>query len=141
MSNSKVFAKALIVRGEKVLLLRRSADDSWRPGKLDFAGGAIEAEEDIIEGLLREISEETGLVVGREDAFLAYTHTSMLDDANCNRLYFVAIDSSDREVVLSSEHDRVLWLSLDEAIDQNDHPMQKAFLEYTKENALLALSD
>ena len=138
MARTRVVAKALIVRGDEVLLLRRSASDYWRPGKLDLAGGTIEPSEDILEGLIREIHEETGLEIHKNHAQLAYTNTSIVDGKSMSRLYFVAQDTSNTEVVMSEEHNRAYWLSLDEAIDQNDHPIQKAFLEHVKANALLA---
>lgn len=134
----KVVAKALIVRGDEVLLLRRSGSDYWRPSKLDLAGGTIEPNEDILDGLTREILEETGLEIHKNHAHLAYTNTTIVDGKSMSRLYFIVQDTSKSEIVMSEEHDRAYWLSLDEAIDQNDHPIQKAFLEHVKANALLA---
>lgn len=139
MTPTKTFAKALIVRGEKVLLLRRAINDSWRPGRLDLAGGAIEDSEDIIQGLLREIKEETGLTLLHSDVKLAFANSSAEEEQNKNRLYFLAYDQSDIGVVLSPEHSEANWMDLDQAISQNDHPIQNEFLRYIKTHHLLAL--
>jgi len=52
------FAAAAIADGERVLLQRRADHDAW-----GFPGGAIELGESAEEAAIREVREETGLIV------------------------------------------------------------------------------
>ncbi len=56
----QVSAKAVIFDGEKVLLLK-SSDGTW-----DLPGGKIDSDEDVLDGLRREVLEETNLKVNPE---------------------------------------------------------------------------
>jgi 8-oxo-dGTP diphosphatase len=59
--NSKPCAEALVVRDEKLLLIRRSAEPFL--GWWDIPGGFLEAGEHPEAGVIRELREETGLEV------------------------------------------------------------------------------
>jgi 8-oxo-dGTP diphosphatase len=63
-------AHAVLIKGKKTLLVQRANNDTWMPGKWGFAGGQIDKNETLEEGLKREIQEETGYSVELED--LAY---------------------------------------------------------------------
>lgn len=52
-----------ITCGGRVLLLRRAADRSLWPNRVNGIGGHVEANEDVRSAALREIAEETGLAV------------------------------------------------------------------------------
>ena len=47
----------------KVLLLRRSKTDPWRPGGWNLPGGGVEPGETSLQGAIRETREEAGLMV------------------------------------------------------------------------------
>jgi len=52
---------ALIIRGKKILCVKRKTDP-WK-GMLSLPGGKLEQGETEIEGLLREVKEETGYII------------------------------------------------------------------------------
>lgn len=138
MSNkTKIFAKAALFYGDKVLILRRSDDDDYMPGEPDLPGGEIDQGETVHDGLDRELGEEIGNTISRDRLQLAYTYTSMKENGNYVRLYFIGKLDTD-QLTLSPEHDTVWWMSLDEAIEKNNHPTQNKFLRYIKDNQLLA---
>jgi len=57
-----VSVRALVVDDEgRCLIIRRSDDTRWNPGKWDLPGGKPDPGEQIGEALLREAREETGL--------------------------------------------------------------------------------
>ncbi|HUW48149.1 MAG TPA: NUDIX domain-containing protein [Patescibacteria group bacterium] len=60
---------AVIVKEKKVLLMQRSHDDHWMPGKWGFPGGKVDKGETLEQSLKREIKEEAGLQVELEDLF------------------------------------------------------------------------
>ncbi len=49
---------AAIVDGDRVLAIRRRDNDKWEP-----PGGTLELNEEVVEGLRREVIEETGLSI------------------------------------------------------------------------------
>jgi 8-oxo-dGTP pyrophosphatase MutT (NUDIX family) len=63
--NNLQFAQKAVVTldDSKILLVRKSADDPYRPGKWDLPGGRLKAGEELDSHLTREVMEETGLRV------------------------------------------------------------------------------
>jgi 8-oxo-dGTP diphosphatase len=57
----RVAAKAFIVDGERLLIIKRSSKDIQMPGIWEIPGGRLDLGEDPKEGLKREAKEETGL--------------------------------------------------------------------------------
>lgn len=118
-----IAVKAIIVKENKVLLLHRSAEEiehSYmnRRERWDLPGGGIHYFERSEEGLLREIKEETNLIVDIKAPFSLYDiikpHIHL-----CIFTYVCAYQSG--EVVLSAEHDAYYWLTLEE-LKQYDIP-------------------
>ena len=114
-----VGAKALIINSEgKVLIVRESSkyDDGVHAGEWDLVGGRIEAEEFILDGLKREVGEESGLeievlsVLGVSDNFPEIKG----EKVHIVRVTYLCQSFSDA-VVLSDDHDAYEW------IDPADH--------------------
>lgn len=51
----------------QVLLLKRAETDQWMPGKWSLPGGGKREEENLVQGAVREVKEETGLEIMPED--------------------------------------------------------------------------
>lgn len=118
-----VVAKTLIFNNEgKLLVLRRSLDDTHRPGGLDLPGGKVDKGEDIIEGAVREIKEESGIDVMGDGLHWVFAdtaatfNTGVQDMVNMVRVTFAA-RIKDADVTLSPEHDEYSWHTLDEALE------------------------
>jgi 8-oxo-dGTP diphosphatase len=58
-----IVLRGLVLREGKVLLVRRSPDDTWRAGKWEFPGGKLDRGERLVASLKREVHEETGITV------------------------------------------------------------------------------
>ncbi|MEA4972302.1 hypothetical protein SDC9_111799 [bioreactor metagenome] len=110
-------AKAVIVNGDKVLLLKRSENEMktsllYKNEAWDLPGGSIRFHENCTEGLLREITEETSVKVkivkplGIFDVIKNQLHMTI-----CTYLCIY----KGGEVLLSDEHDAYFWLSIDDA--------------------------
>jgi ADP-ribose pyrophosphatase YjhB (NUDIX family) len=63
MTSVQFAQKAVVTLGNKILLVRKSAEDPNRPGKWDLPGGRMKPGEDVDKHLAREVLEETGLRV------------------------------------------------------------------------------
>src|SRR4030042_2646255 len=128
---SKLFevpVKAVILKDNKVLILKRTSGNMRSAEKYDFPGGAVEQNETIKEALEREIKEETNLIVevgpvlSVSDSEKEYT----LDEERKNKmkvftkgLGFLAYYKSG-EVKLSDEHQNFEWLDIKDAIKKFD---------------------
>ena len=118
-----VAVKAVIVRGDEVLVLRRSKGEMVgsymnKYQKWDLPGGGLHFYEKAEDGLLREIREETSLSVeiGRPvSMFDIIRHQIHL----C--IFTYAAVWTGGEVQLSKEHDGFLWLHKDE-VEESELP-------------------
>jgi 8-oxo-dGTP diphosphatase len=55
--------KAVVIDGDRVLLVRKSRDDPHNPGKWELPGGRMKGAEDVDAHIMREVLEETGLTI------------------------------------------------------------------------------
>lgn len=109
-------AKAIIVNNGKVLLLREAMyDEGINTGKWDVPGGRINPEEPILEGLQREITEESGLMVETEEVLGVFETFPEIKGEHCHivRVFYKAKTLS-TEVTLSPDHDAYEWVSVEE---------------------------
>ena len=70
----KVAVDPLIVKGNKIILLRRAIDPF--KGMLDFPGGMVEYGETVEHAVVREAEEETGLKVKIKELLGVYSEKS-----------------------------------------------------------------
>lgn len=78
MTVFRVAAHALIEHGGRVLVVRRSARNGYRPLHWDLPGGGVEVGETVEAALLREIGEETGLAVAVDGPLYVHSKLSEL---------------------------------------------------------------
>lgn len=92
--DSKIVAKIVLIgEDDKVLFLKRTNYVKKYAGKWDLPGGHIHVDEDVVEGLRREVKEETGLDI---------KEVKKVKDVG-NKRYFQATLPKG-EIKLSSEH-------------------------------------
>lgn len=117
-------AAALVTRGDEVLLIR-SPRRGW-----EFPGGMVEQGESVIQGLMREIREETGVEV-QVTAFVgAYSNLVQKDGYGplegtklptvLNLTFLCEYVSGD--ICLSEESTDVAWVSREEAMRRVTFP-------------------
>lgn len=115
-----VGAKGLIVREDGKVLIVKEADqyidgEGCCPGEWDLVGGRIEPEEPLLEGLAREIQEESGLTVTVGELLGVAENFPIMKSEKVHivRVYYVCTTESDI-VTLSSDHDEYRWVLPDE---------------------------
>ena len=99
----KLVVGAVIHKGDKFLLLERVESD-FMGGLVELPSGTVEAGEDLITALIREVKEETGLVVTSSKAYLgSFDYTSGSGRKTRQFNFFVKVEPA--EIKLSStEH-------------------------------------
>jgi 8-oxo-dGTP diphosphatase len=106
---------AVVRRGDQVLLAQRSRGTYL--GKWGFPGGHLERGERVIEGGLRELLEETG-VVARPRGVLPHLEVIGRDDAGGVLFHYVLLpvlaDWVSGEGVAADDAAAVRWITLDE---------------------------
>ena len=108
--------KAIIIREDKFLVLRRSVDEikySYMNKRevWDLPGGGVKFYETAEHGLFREIHEETGIKVCLKKVLNIY-------DAIKSNIHMTIItyvcEYLDGEIKLSDEHEAYYWLNINE---------------------------
>jgi 8-oxo-dGTP diphosphatase len=118
---ARIGQKAIIANDEnKILLLLRSHKID-HGGKWSLAGGALEDREDPIDGIRREIDEETQLEVTDIRPFSLFSYTNT--DAEFIVMVGYQCVAKNEKVILNWEHDKYKWVTKDEALqmDLSDH--------------------
>lgn len=104
----------------KVLLVRRSDDDSHNAGKWEFPGGKLETGQDLRSALEREVLEETGILVDVKSR-LAFVFDRIITDGAYTGSSHIAIFGLARAaggaLKLSHEHSAHAWELPKEALE------------------------
>ncbi len=109
--------RAIIADDNRILILRRSQNDAHNASLWEFPGGKVDAGEEIIGGLAREVLEETGLTVAIRSPIAHVESMVIRAGKHEGRLYVALFYIAQRlggELELSQEHDAGLWLQSDE---------------------------
>jgi 8-oxo-dGTP diphosphatase len=113
-----VTQKIIVINNEgKILALRRSATDPAKPLSWDLPGGLVDAGENIVEGILREVSEEAGIKVERPKLLDVFDYTSEQGTYLICIGYVARAITSD--VILSYEHDQYEWITKEELLKRD----------------------
>lgn len=121
-----VLQKAIIKEGGKYLILKRSPDAHAYPNCWDFPGGKLEAGEDALKGLEREVFEETELKVKAIKP--AFTFHEIVKGRNLVFIIYLC-EKISGEVKLSHEHTEYKWSTKEEILKLDTENYLRAFLE------------
>ena len=108
---------------DEYLVLKRSDDDDDMAGVWEFPSGNAECGEDLYKALIREIKEETGITIKRDDVKLcSFTQyeSEKADYIKCSvQLNFLVNLKQKEEVLISEEHINYKWVkATDPEIDE-----------------------
>lgn len=105
----KVVVGGVIHRDNSILLLRRVPDD-FMGGLIELPSGGVDQDEDIIEALVREVKEETGLSVSSIESYVGSFDYISGSGKKTRQLNFTITCNGSVRLSLS-EHDRYFWLA------------------------------
>lgn len=112
MTQFFVAVHAFIQKDGKFLVTKRKSTDGYMPGVWDLPGGTVEVGETVEQALVREVTEETGLVVRIGAPLSAYTTLDSLPERQ-NVAIIYACDWVSGDVVLT-EHDEFRFVTREE---------------------------
>jgi len=101
-----------------VLVLRRSESHPKRGLQPDLPGDTLEAGESFLQAALRELYEETRIILTPNQLILAYE--KKVDDPQrplMGKVYTASCKASVTDVQLSWEHDQYVWLPPEKLYD------------------------
>lgn len=128
-------AKTLVInRVGELLVIRRSKTAPRRALEWDLPGGMVEDDEEPKTAAIRETAEEVGLTI--IDLLLAYATTEARTDGNIVFMFFLA-RAKNFDVTLSFEHDKFVWVNIEEAINKIQYPTQHEMLKYLVTNKVI----
>jgi 8-oxo-dGTP diphosphatase len=104
-----------ILRGNKILMVRRAKDD-FLGGYFELPGGGVDEGEAIEEAAYREVKEETGLMPTKTLATFEGFDYSTDKKPRVRQVNFL-IEVKPGKVVLSDEHDAYLWVDSSSLLD------------------------
>jgi len=125
---------AIIVCHGRILLEKRKNDPG--KGKWSIPGGIVELGESLEQTVIREVKEETGLVVDKPELIDVVAQVSM-DERGKIKYHFVIIDfstvlhTSPESIRASSDALQLRWVPLDQV---EDYDLTKTFKEFFRKN-------
>ena len=114
-SVQKLVVGAVIYKNNKFLLLERVPSD-FMGGFVEIPSGTVEAGEDLLTALAREVQEETGLIVTSVLEYLgAFDYRSSSGKKTRHFNFFVEVEEN--EIKLSpTEHQAYYWVALSDTV-------------------------
>ncbi len=113
----QIVVGALIRHNGRVLIVRRSKNESFLAGYYELPGGKREPLETLENCVIREVSEETGLIVTISKIFSTFDYVRENEKAikDSTQINFV-VDTVDTDPIiqLSEEHDDYKWIDSSE---------------------------
>lgn len=103
----KISNMCLIRNGEQIVVQKRTKKD-W-PG-LTFPGGKLEKNESIYESCIREVKEETGLVIDHLQ-LKGIIHYELADEEERWIIYLFETNCSQRKLEVNKGEDEVFWMN------------------------------
>lgn len=102
--------------GDDVLLMKRAAHKRIFPNRYNGVGGHVERGEDVLNGVRREIHEETGLTV-RDLQLCAIYSVDAGGDNGITVFAFTAY--SDSRAILDSEEGALEWVAIGDILNRD----------------------
>jgi 8-oxo-dGTP pyrophosphatase MutT (NUDIX family) len=124
--NPRESVKVIIVdEDNNVLVIDRAAHDTHRPKQGDLPGGGLDDQEDPLKGAVREVWEETGLLIEDDELLPGPVNEAPSSDGTfLNRRFFFLhmIEGPRPGVVLDpDEHSAFEWSQYPEAYSRLGH--------------------
>lgn len=108
---------AIVENNGQFLFIKRSRNERNMAGKWVFPGGKVEHGEDAIQGLFRELKEETGLQFSDRVAFLSSYYFLRKEDGSSSIGLVFLVSSTNREIKMDDSIETYKWINPEEIAD------------------------
>lgn len=141
--NTETVAKVLVVNENREILVLRIGEYKAKPERShtpDLPGGLVELGESEMQGALREVEEETGIVIPLDTAVLGFAQTEsyVKEDKSVTKLLYLAKVTGRPDVRLSFEHEAYEWVPASELLSWYEfRPFYQKAITYILEAKLL----
>ena len=112
----RICAGGVLVRGDALLLAKRSEDRAFYPGVWDIIGGHCESSETPAETLVRELQEEVNIRPRSFHEIAVLDEPRPIEHGEAQYHVFIVTAWDGPERLLGAEHSELRWLRLDEAL-------------------------
>ena len=99
----------------QALIVKRSDNDSFLPGILEFPSGHIDPGETIFEALIREIKEETNYDIKTIQSYLDSFDYFSKSGKKVRQFIFIVEVNSGKPILNPEEHQAYFWCNYEEA--------------------------
>ncbi len=106
---------SFVINGDDVLMLKRDASKRVFPNQYNGLGGHVERDEDVRSSALREIEEESGLIV--HSLRLRSIHNIDAGEASGILLFIFTAISDSRDLKPDTPEGTLEWISIDKILD------------------------
>lgn len=114
-------SKGLLYIGDKILTYRRDEKTNSAPLRIDIPGGGREVNESPFDTFQREVKEEFGINIQKNDMYYSSAHQSVIQP-NMVSFFMVAKPDGVKEsdIVFGNEGIEYILMSIDEFINRPD---------------------
>ncbi len=134
MNKKIIVVKALLLfkqnEGLYFLELTRSSKKLVAPGMGDLPGGKVDQSESLEAALMREIKEETGILISQPHKIIDYRWTH--DDQEYHEYLYCAFVTTQKVTLALEEHDNYRWVAFNKLNESSLHPNIKKIIESEK---------
>lgn len=106
---------ALILNEQnKVLITKRSKHDNYFPLAWDIPGGSVDMGETVVEALIREVKEETNIVVTPIKPIYVHADLTWVPDKQLIQIVYQCACNGGDIILDQEEHDEYQWVAYDD---------------------------
>lgn len=138
-------AKALLINNHNEALILTLGEHKERPEKSfkpDLPGGLVDPGETEHDAVVREINEETGIVIDKKQLAMVYSSTQFVanESKSVSKHLFTVRLVNNAEVKLSWEHSSYEWVSLEKLMHTELRSFYDEAIKYCFSNGILTIS-
>lgn len=116
-----IVSRAIIFEKDKFLILQRAQSEEF-PGQWELPGGKLDQFESLNDHIVREVLEETGLVINIDDPFLTVTSIVPKEGRHKGETVLSIINRASIKagrLSITNEHQAYKWVTKKECFDYN----------------------
>jgi 8-oxo-dGTP diphosphatase len=114
MNKFFIAGHALIRKGEKYLVLKRSEKNDYMPLKWDIPGGIVEMGETVEQAVIREVKEETGLEIVVNKVIYIYSNINQVPQRQDFQVVYDCLYTDGEVSINHREHETYRWTKYSE---------------------------